>query len=198
MPVIIWLFLMTFILGPAGGAAFAFGQGLSPLETAIAISAIHVALVPVWFGIFKFIKYEFRYKERFVRNILGKRRSRKLKRSIEGNIRQFERRVGQLGFGVGVVGFTFLFGVSWAALGACLLNINERMIMVGIAIGAVASSIFWTIVFAGFVWFLPSPWVLYLIGTVLTFAIIGGEKLHEQKLIREMSKSLRKLGIKTK
>lgn len=198
MPVIIWLFLTTLFLGPAGGAAFAFEQGVSPLETVIAISAIHIALVPIWFGIFKFIKYELQYKKRFVRNILGKTRSRKLKLAIDRNFQEFERKVGQFGFGVGVVGFTLLFGIFWAVLGAYLLNVKKRTMMMAVTIGAVTSALFWTLAFAVLVGSLPNPWVLYLIVTILTFALIGHKKLNERKMLREMSGSLRKLGIKMK
>lgn len=198
MLVVIWLFLTTLVLGPAGSIAFAFEQGIPPLETAIAVSVIHAALVPVWFGVFGLINYELRYRERFIHKILGETRSRKLKRTIDRNIQEFERRVGQFGFGAGVVGFTFLFGVSWAALGAYLLNIKKRTMMIAVAIGAIASALLWTLAFTLLGGSVPSPWVLYAIGTILTFAVIEHKKLNERKLLREMSKSLRKLGIKMK
>jgi uncharacterized membrane protein len=194
----LWLILITLVFGPAGGISFAFTQGISVLDTALAVSAIHVALVPFWFGIFEIIGYGLRY-ENHITSQLTKRvevKSRRLRIAIRGKIQEFERRVGQWGFGLGVIGFTFLFGISWAALGALLLNIRKRTIIVSVAIGAVVSSVFWTIVFAEVVEFLPNPWVIYLIGTAVTFAIVGHKKIHERKLIREMSKSLRKLGVK--
>ena len=193
MIILLWLIPITFVLGP-GAIAFAFSQGLSTIETAIAVSAIHAALVPVWFGIFRLIKYEIYYKDRFVYNILKKvKASKKLGRAVDSELQEFERRVGQRGFFVGVVGFTFLFGITWAALGAYFLNIKKRTIMTAIAVGAIASSLFWTLVFAEFVGFMPSPWVLYIIGTVVVFVILGHKKLHERKLLREMSQSLKKL-----
>jgi uncharacterized membrane protein len=196
---LLWLVPITFVLGPVGAIAFAFSQGLSTLETAIAVSAIHVALVPVWFGIFGLIKYELCYKNRFVCSVLKKAKaSKKLGRAVDNGLRDFEQKVGQRGFFVGVVGFTFLFGITWAALGAYLLNIKKRTIMTAIAVGAIASSLFWTFVFVEFGGFLPSPWMLYAIGTVAVFVILGQSKLHERKLIREMSKSPRKPGAAIK
>lgn len=194
----LWLILITFLLGPAGGVSFAFTQQIPALETALAVSAIHLALVPVWFGIFELLRYSLRYENRFIAKFVkyGGERSRRFRAAARSKIQDFERRIGQWGFGLGVVGFTFLFGVSWAALAAFLLNIKKETIAASVAVGAVASSIFWTFVFARFSEYAPSPWVIYIIGTVVTFAIVGHKKIHERKLIREMSKSLRKLGVK--
>lgn len=200
MTTLLWLITITFLLGPTGATAFAFSQGLSTVETAAAVSIIHLALVPVWFGFFEMIKYSLRYEKHIVTKLVmycGERSSR-VRGAAKGKIQEFEHRVGQWGFGLGVIGFTFLFGVSWAALAAFMLDIKKETIVASVAVGAVTSSLFWTFAFAGLVGFVPSPWVLYLIGTVLTFAIVGHMKLHERKLIREMSKSLRKLGVKMK
>ena len=193
-----WLILITFVLGPAGGVSFASTQEIPALETALAVSAIHLALVPVWFGIFELLRYSLRYENRFITKFVkyGGERSGRFRAAARDKIQDFERRVGQWGFGLGVAGFTFLFGVSWAALAAFLLNIKKETVVASVAVGAVASSIFWTFVFARLSEYAPSPWVIYLIGTVVTFAIVGHKKIHERKLIREMSRSLRKLGVK--
>jgi len=194
----LWLILITFVLGPAGGVSFAFTQQILPLETALAVSTIHLALVPVWFGIFELLRYSLRYENHFITKFVkyGGERSRKFRAAAKDKIQDFERRVGQWGLGLGVVGFTFLFGVSWAALAAFLLNIKKETIVASVAVGAVASSIFWIFVFARLAEYTRNPWVFYLIGTVVTFAIVGHKKIHERKLIREMSRSLRKLGVK--
>jgi len=191
------LIAITFVLGPAGAIAFAFSQGMLPLETATTVSIIHLALVPVWFGFFEMIKYSLRYEKNIVAKIVRYcgERSIRIRTAAKAKIQDFERRVGQWGFGLGVVGFTFLFGVSWAALAAFLLNIKKETMVASVAVGAVASSVFWTFVFARLSEY-ANPWVIYLIGTVVTFAIVGHKKIHERKLIREMSKSLRKLGVK--
>jgi len=196
----LWLILITFVLGPAGGVSFAFTQQIPALETALAVSAIHLALVPVWFGIFELLRYSLRYENHFITKFVkyGGERSGRLRAAARDKIQEFEQRVGQWGFGLGVFGFTFLFGVSWAALAAFLLNIKKETMVASVAVGAVASSIFWTFVFAQLSEYAPSPWVIYLIGTVMTFAILGHKKIRERKLIREMSRSLRKLGVKMK
>jgi uncharacterized membrane protein len=194
------LVLTTFVLGPAGGVSFAFTQHIPPLETALAVSAVHLALVPVWFGIFELLRYSLRYENHFVTKLMkyGEARSGKLRAAAKDKIQEFERRVGQRGFGLGVVGFTFLFGVSWAALAAFLLDIKKKTIMVSVAVGAVASSLFWTFVFAWLADYAPSPWIIYAVCTVLTLAVISHKKIRERKLIRAMSRSLRKLGVKMK
>ena len=198
MSIIVGLIALTLLLGPVGAIPFAFAQGMSALETAIVVSLIHAALVPFWFWFFEFIGYGLRYENRLIFN-LTKYAGSKVKRvgpDLRSKIQEFEWRVGQRGFGLGVIGFTFLFGVFWAALAAFLLNIKKTTIITSVTIGAVASSIFWTIAFAGVMGFLPSPWVLYLVGFGVTFAIIAHKKIYERELIQEMSRSLRKLGVK--
>lgn len=196
----LWLILITLLLGPAGGVAFAFTQGFSPLETAVMISAVHMALVPLWFWFFELLEYTLRYENHLTKKIMNRygERSAKLRNLVKSKIQEFEQRVGQWGFGAGVVGFTFLFGVSWAALAAFLLDIKKRTVMVSVTVGAVASSLFWVLVFTLSTGFVPSPWTTYLIGTILTFGVIGHKKLRERRLLEEMAKTLKKLGIRTK
>jgi len=148
---IIGLVALTLLLGPFGSIPFAFAQGMSTFDTAIAVSIIHATLVPVWFGFFEFIGYSMRYKNRIISRVMGyaAAKSKRFRVDIDGYIRKFERRTGQFGFALGVVGFTFLVGVSWAALCAYILNIKKKTILASIAVGAVISSIFWTFVFAG-------------------------------------------------
>jgi uncharacterized membrane protein len=161
---------------------------MSTFETAIAVSAIHVVLVPMWFGVFEFIGYGMRYKNRIVSRVMEQAatRSRRFRANIDAYIQKFERRTGQFGFALGVIGFTFLFGVSWAALGAYLLNIKRATIIASIAVGAVISSIFWTLAFAGIVGFLPSPLVLYPIVMGATFTLLAYKKIRERELLRRI------------
>jgi len=165
---------------------------MSTFETAIAVSIIHVALVPVWFGVFEFIGYSMRYKNRLVSRVKehATAKSKMVRANIDAYIQKFERRTGQFGFAIGVVGFTFLFGVSWAALGAYVLNIKRATIIASVAVGAAISSIFWTLAFAGIVEFLPSPWILYPIVMGATFALLAYKKVRERELLRKIFRPL--------
>jgi uncharacterized membrane protein len=187
------LILLTFVLGPTGAIPYALAQGLPALETAVTVSVIHVLLIPVWFTIFSIIKYDDLYQWRLTSQMI--KGGKKLGFDVKEIIQEFERRSGQLGFGLVVVGFTFLLGVSWAALGASILTINKRTIFASVAVGAVASTIFWTVAFSGALGFLPSPWVLYLVTGLLTLFWILNKKLHYRKVVSEMYKSLGTLGI---
>ena len=191
---IIGLVALTLLLGPFGSIPFAFAQGMSTFDTAIAVSIIHATLVPVWFGVFEFIGYSMRYKNRIVSRVMGyaTTKSKSFRTNIDAYIRKFERRTGQFGFALGVVGFTFLVGVSWAALCAYVLNIKKKTIIASIAVGAVISSIFWTLVFAGIVGVLPSPLVLYLILVGVTFAFLIYKKVRERELLRKIFRPLLK------
>ncbi|MEM4188595.1 MAG: hypothetical protein QXN56_05520, partial [Candidatus Hadarchaeum sp.] len=126
----------TFLFGPLGSTPYCFSQGLSILETALLVSLVHAALVPIWFIILEAIRYRLIYENRLVKRIALSAwiKSERLRASLEKNTREFERRVGQRGFGIGVVAFTFTFGVSWAVLAAVLLNIKKSTIIYSIAV----------------------------------------------------------------
>jgi uncharacterized membrane protein len=190
---ILTITLLIFVLGPAGAIPYALARGLTPLETATAVSVVHVLLVPVWFGIFTVIKYDDLYHWRLTSQLI--KGGKKLGFDLKEIIQEFERRSGQAGFGLGVVGFTFLLGVSWAALGASILNVKKRTIFASVAVGAVASTIFWTVAFSGALGFLPSPGVLYLITGLLTLFWILNKKLRYLKVVSEMYKSIEKLDV---
>jgi len=187
---LLWTIALTFILGPLGSVPYCFSNGLSVLETAVLISIIHTALVPVWFAILELVRYRLIYENRLVKRITrgAWSRSQKIRSSIEKNTREFERRVGQKGFGLGVVAFTFTFGVSWAALAAVMLNIKKSTIIYSIAVGAVASSIFTSLTLWTVGYLLPRPWLLYLVGAAIVLGIFGYQKYREHKVLHEFSK----------
>jgi len=164
------------------------------VETAIVLSVVHAALVPVWFAILELIRYRLIYENRLVNKFVTRAwtRSRRIRSGVETNMREFERRVGQKGFGIGVILFTFTFGISWAVLSAVLLNIKKNTIMVSIAIGAVLSSVFTSLVLGGLSNLLPSPWLLYLIGLFAIVFVFGYQKYRERKVLREIARKAKK------
>jgi hypothetical protein len=198
MSAILWFIGITFLLGPMAGAAYAMANNVPALETAAAISLIHVLLVPVWFAIFRLMRYEFRYYQRTVGKLSGTAKlTKRIEKIAQKGLLDFERRFRRWSFGTAVFGFTFMFGVSWAALLASVLNMEMSTIFVSVAAGAVASSIFWTFVVFSFGGFLPETWMIYLVVGVLTLMMLAHGKIRERKYLHEMSKSLKKMGIQS-
>lgn len=198
MLVTILLMIPTiFILGPGAGAVLALTSGFPALETAIAVSLIHVGLVPVWFCVFQLVGYTVRYEMRVLNKFsrYGKI-GRSLRRAARSNLKEFERRVGQLGLGLGTVVFTFIFGISWAALIAFILNVRRGTVFLSIALGAFASGIFWSAVFAGLSDLVPNLWVMYVLGLALTAWFMTYSRRKERRVIEEMSDTLGKIGAK--
>ena len=185
---IVYIFLLTFLAGPFGSVPFALAIRMSPLETAALVCAIHVALVPVWFGLMEAFKYGMLYRKHLVQRAMGCLGGKRVIKIGADAVREFERRVGQAGFGAGVIGFTFLFGIGWATLGACLLDVKKTTIAVSIAIGAALSSVFWALAFGGLVGFLPNPWVLYVVLMVATFGLLTYKKIRERELLRKLAR----------
>lgn len=191
---VVGLIVLTTLTGPAGSVPFALSRGMSALETALAVSAIHASLVPLLFGLFEFIEYSRRYRDRVVSKILTYAfdKSQEFRNEASKRVIEFERRIGQVGFGIGIVGFSFLLGNVWASAGAYLLNLKKATIIASIAIGAVLSSIFWTLAFLGVVGFLPSPWALYALLMSATFLLLAYKKVRERKLCRKIFDALLK------
>jgi uncharacterized membrane protein len=185
------LFALTVILGPAGAVPFALNS-MSTLETAFAVGSINAILVPMLFVLLEVIDYSRRYHDRVVSRILtyALKKSRGFRSEASKRVIEFERRVGQVGFGLGMIGFSFLFGNVWASVGAYLLNLKKATMITSIAIGAFASSIFWTLAFKGVVSFLPSPWILYAILAGTTFGLLAYEKIRERRLYRELHRKI--------
>lgn len=182
---IVGLIALTMLMGPAGSVPFALARGMSTSQTALAVSAIHAALVPLLFGFFEVIEYSRRYQNRLIARMLtyAMDKSREF-RSVAGTYAvEFERRVGQAGFGLCLIGFSFLFGNIWASLAAYILNLKKATVILSIAIGAVVSSVFWTLVFVGVVGFLPSPWIWYAVITAATLIFLAYKKIRERRLL---------------
>jgi len=191
------LLLLTFAFGPAMGASFCLASGLSPSETALAVSAVHLLLVPVWFAIFRFLKYELLYRRKVFEKFARRTKlTAKVESLLMENIRSFERGLRRWCLGTGLFLFTFMMGVSWSALLASLLNIRVSTIFLSVAAGALASSLFWTATLSGVMPFLPETWMIYLVTGVITLGLLLHGKVRESKAVREMAKSLRRLGIK--
>jgi uncharacterized membrane protein len=186
------LFALTVVLGPAGAVPFALNNNMSTLETSLAVGAINAILVPILFLLLEVIDYSRRYHDRIVSKILSYalKKSRGFRSEASKRVIEFEHRVGQVGFGLGMTGFSFLFGNVWASVGAYLLNLKKATMITSIAIGAFASSIFWTLTFRGVVSFLPSPWILYAILAGATFVLLAYEKIRERRLYRELHRKI--------
>ncbi|MEM3519581.1 MAG: small multi-drug export protein [Candidatus Hadarchaeales archaeon] len=181
------LFAITFILGPVAGASYALANGMSPLETTLTVTLFHLLLVPIWFLIFRVLRYE---ALRFVR-IVGRGWEKKLLVTVEKKFREFEERMRGVGLGVAVFFFTLLFGVSWAALLASVLNVKTSAIFPAVTAGAVVSSIFWSIALSGIVGFLPDPTLVYLVALIVAAVLAAHGKLSERKLVKELAQSLK-------
>jgi uncharacterized membrane protein len=186
---------LMFFFGPAVGASFCLARGLSPVETAIITSALHLLLVPVWFWLLSVFKYEALYRRRILKRLgVGEELLARANALVSETIKKFEQNRKRWTLGSGIFVFTFLMGVSWAALVSTVLNISPSTIFPSVAAGAVVSSLFWTGALSGVAPFLPEPWLIFLVTGVLTLGLFAHGKVKETRTVGELSKTLKRLS----
>lgn len=180
--------ILAYLLGPV--AAIPYGlKFLSPFEIFIALSAIYILPLPIFF---KFL--EFGGHRRIYRIAIFKKFSRITNKSVD-NIKEagddiinaFEGRLGYLGFYLAISVFTILFGIFWATFFSYLLKIREKSAILAISFGVIFGNIFWLLILR---YSIPMTTSEMLILGLLILLLIYGRK-------REMD-VIRKIGMKLK
>ncbi|MGQ9787867.1 MAG: hypothetical protein ACUVQM_00925 [Candidatus Hadarchaeaceae archaeon] len=94
MGLTIWsafIIFSKFIFGPLGSTTYCFSKGLSPIETAVLVSIVHAALVPIWSLILETIRYRLICENRLIRRITHSTwiNSDRIRTSIEKHTKEF-------------------------------------------------------------------------------------------------------------
>lgn len=186
------LILLTMTVGPIGAVPYAIDRGLSIAQATVVVCSVNVALVPMWFGIMEFFGYSGRYHKYLANRALEHvtRRSVEFQRNLQVCVAEFERRLGHIGFFVGLTVFSFIFGVFWPSIGAYFLNIKRVPALISISIGAVGNAILFGLAAVGMLQFVPSPGTLYIGLMVLTVAFLSYGKLRESRVLRSIVRRL--------
>jgi len=163
--VVIGLFLSTFCFGSVGGTSYAVGNGLSEPATIFALCLINAAIVLIWFGIFGAV-------------------NRRLSEYLKSKRKDF-RNTNLTGI-LALAGFSFVFGSLWAVIAVYALNMKRIPALISVTVGAVSGSIIWSLGSLGIIWFLPNPWILYVVPICVMSAIIVKKVAENQSLVKDM------------
>jgi uncharacterized membrane protein len=186
------LILLMMTVGPIGAVPYAIEHGMSILQATVVVCSLNVALVPTWFGIMEL----FGYSKRYQKYITGKaleyvaERSAEFQKNLQACVVEFERRMGHIGFFMGLTAFSFIFGVVWPTIGAYLLNIKRTPALISISVGAVGNAVLFGLAAVGILKFMPSPKVLYLSLLTLTGIFMFYGKLREMKVLKSILRRL--------
>jgi len=159
--VVIGLFLSTFCFGSVGGTAYAVGHGLSELETIFALCIINAAVVLIWFGVIEAIKS-------------------RLSEYLKSKRKDF-RKVNLKGV-FALAGISFVFGSLWTVIAVYALNLKRIPALILVTVCAVSGGTLWSLGSLGIIWFLPSPWILYVVAMCAMIVIII-KKVSENKIL---------------
>ena len=167
--VVIGLFLSTFCFGSVGGTAYAVGHGLSELETISALCLINAASVLIWFG------------------VIGAIKSR-LSEYLKSKRKDF-RKVNLKGV-FALAGLSFVFGSLWAVIAVYALNLKRIPALISVTVCAVSGGTLWSLGSLGIIWFLPSPWILYIVAMCAMIAIIVKKVAENRILVKDLINNL--------
>lgn len=167
--VMIGLFLSTFFFGSVGGTAYAVGHGLSELETIFALCLINAAVVLIWFGVIGAIN------SRLPEYLKGKRKDFK-KVNLKG---VFE-----------LAGISFVLGSLWAVIAVYALNLKRIPALILVTFCAVSGGTIWSLGSLGIIWFLPNPWILYVVAMCAMIAIIVKKVSENRILVKDLINNL--------
>ncbi|MDI6819496.1 MAG: small multi-drug export protein [Candidatus Hodarchaeaceae archaeon] len=186
------LILLTMTIGPIGAVPYAIDRGLSIVQATVVVCSVNVALVPMWFGIMEVFGYSKRYHKYLANRALKyvSRRSAEFQRNLQVCVAEFERRLGHIGFFIGLTVFSFIFGVVWPSIGAYFLNIKRVPALISISIGAIGNAILFGLAAVGMLQFVPSPRALYIGLMMLTVAFLFYGKLREIRVLRSIVRRL--------
>ena len=165
----IGLFLSTFCFGSVGGTAYAVGHGLSELATVLILCLMNAAIVLIWFGVFGAV-------------------SSRLSGHLKSKRKDF-RNMNLTGV-TALAGLSFVFGSLWAVIAVYALNMKRIPALISVTIGAVSGGALWSLGSLGIIWFLPSPWILYVVAMCVMTAIIVKKIIENQALVKEIMSDL--------
>jgi hypothetical protein len=170
--VLIGLFFSTLLFGSVGGTAYAVAHGFSTSATIISICIINAIIAALLFGIAGVISAR-------LLKYLGKER------------KKLEKKRGPLST-LGVGGISFVFGSLWAVIVAYTINVRGASALASIMVGGVLGGLLWTLGSLGIIWFLPNPWILYVVMVCVMGAIVAKKASENWALIKKILRGLRK------
>lgn len=185
---------LSYTLGPVVSIPYALQfLNLTPLDIFLYLSFLYLVMLPLIFQTFEFVGHRKLYRNNIIWKICricdvkAEEEVKKVKKTGDSLIENFENRMGHLGFYIAIVAFTFLFGVFLAALLAYLLKVKRRRALWSISLGILFGNLFWVIVIA---YSLPRLHFEFILLLLVIISLIYGRK-------REID-VLKKIGKKFK
>ncbi|MDD5111093.1 MAG: hypothetical protein PHG85_00950 [Candidatus Altiarchaeota archaeon] len=184
--------LLYVFYGMVGGPAVALSFGLkqfSALYCFVLLSISYILSVVVISLLLSRIGLERMFRGRIFEKFsaMVKKRGGELAVQIDDVAGRFNKELGDLGFYLALMSFTFMFGVYWAAVIAVVLRLNLWRAITSMSVGAVLSVGFW-------IWILrgrdidPQMVTLMFFAITVFFVIYGSVK--ENKTLSRMTEML--------
>jgi hypothetical protein len=141
--------LVYLVYGMIGGPALALSYGLqryTPVYCFLTLSLAYIASMVALSLILSKAGLERRFQNRIFQriNAMVKKRGKALAVRMDETALRFNMELGDLGFYLALMSFTFMFGVYWAAVVAFMLRLNLLRSIASMSIGAMISVGFWT------------------------------------------------------
>ena len=184
---------LTYALGPIASIPYALEfLRLSPAEIFIYLSLFYILALPLVFQAFEFVGHRKHYRSSMIQkicktcNVTAENEAKKVRKTGDDLIENFENRLGHLGFYIAIAAFTFLFGVFLAAFFAYLLKVKRRRALWSISLGILFGNLFWVIVIS---YSLPRLHFEFIILLIVMMSLVYGRK-REIEILKKISTRL--------
>ncbi len=184
---------LSYTLGPVVSIPYALQfLNLSSLDIFLYLSFLYILALPLIFQAFEFVGHRKLYRNSMIQkickvcNVTAENEAKKVRKTGDDLIENFENRMGHLGFYIAIAVFTFLFGVFLAAFFAYLLKVKRKRALWSISLGILFGNLFWVIVIS---YSLPRPHFEFLLLLIVILSLIYGRK-REFEILKKISVKL--------
>ena len=184
---------LSYTLGPVVSIPYALQfLHLSSLEIFLYLSFLYILALPLVFHTFEFLGHRKFYRNSMIQkickvcNVTAENEAKKVRKTGDDLIENFENRMGHLGFYIAIATFTFLFGVFLAAFFAYLLKVKRRRALWSISFGILFGNLFWVIVIS---YSLPKLHFEFMLLLIVLMSLVYGRK-REMDILKKISLKL--------
>lgn len=193
---IVYTLFLGLFFGPGAASSYALAFH-SPENVFLILAFLYVTPLLAFFKMAHLINYKHVRRRKFIKHVssFAKMEVEKAIDMVDDLVVEFGKRGGELGYMLGLVIISFLFGVYLAFVLAYFLKVDEAKAFFSISVGTMLGIIFWITVISYSIKWISTDMFLGLGLLIAGFSMVYGRK-REIRTIEETVKKHLKAGIR--